>query len=209
MYIDICDGHGIFHDFFCEFGKTKIFVKKRPEGHGLVCHRAIKTVCQVIGIKDLYAKCEGSPNVPHVVKAFFLGLLNQKPYEKIAEEKGLHLVEFKKEYGDFPKVVGSPTKCRKEEDIKHNEIMDYTHFAMGGRLPLQRKSFPKFYESSYGYQLYLRKVERRRNHFQIKRDMLVEHGEMRSFLTDKYPEARPARLHADAAAAAAAKQSDE
>lgn len=117
---------GIFHDFYCHFGKTKIFVYRKPEGFGLVCHRAIKTVCEVLGIKDLYAKCEGSPNMQHVVKAFFLGLLNQKRYDQMAESKGLHLVEFRKEYGDFPKVVASPTKCRTEEDIRHDEIMDYT-----------------------------------------------------------------------------------
>lgn len=191
MHIEICEGHGIYHDFFCQFGKTKIFVQKKPEGYGLVCHRAIKAVCETVGIKDLYAKCEGSPTVQHVIKAFFLGLLSQKPYERIAEDKGLYLVEFKKETGDFPNVVASPTKCRTEDDIKHDEIMDYTQFAMDGKLALQRKKYPKFYENTYGYQVYLKKVERRRNHWQIKKDMLVEHGEMRSFLTDKYPESKP------------------
>lgn len=195
MYIELCEGHGIFHDFYCAFGKTKVFVQKKPEGFGLVCHRAIKTICEVVGIKDLYAKVEGAPNVQHVVKAFFLGLLNQKHYDQIAEEKGLHLVEFKKENGDFPKVVASPSKCRTEDDIRHDEIMDYTQFAMDGKLVLKKKKFPKFYESSYGYQLYLKKFEKRKNHMQIKREMLAEHGEVRSFLTETYPEARPAKLH--------------
>lgn len=201
MYIELCEGHGIFHDFYCHFGKTKIFVQKKPEGYGLVCHRAIKTICQVVGIKDLYAKCEGSPTLQHVVKAFFLGLLSQKPYEQISESKGLHLVEFKKENGDFPNVVASPTKCRTEEDIKYDEVMDYTQFAMDGKLALKRKKFPKFYESSYGYKVYEKKMEKRRNHFQIKKEMLVEHGEMKSFLTDKYPEARPSRMHEERARA--------
>lgn len=203
MYIEVCEGHGIFHDFFCQFGKTKIFVYKKPEGFGLVCHRAIKTICETVGIKDLYAKCEGSPTVQHVVKAFFLGLLSQKPYQKIAEAKGLHLVEFRKDNGGFPKVVASPTKCRTEDDIKHDEVMDYTQFAMDGKLALRRKKFPKFYENTYGYQLYLKKCEKRRNHADIRRDMLVEHGELRSFLTEKYPEARPSSL------SKTGKQSDE
>ena len=193
MHIELCEGHGIFHDFFCQFGKTKIFVQKKPEGYGLHCHRAIKTICEVVGIKDLYAKCEGSPTLQHVVKAFFLGLLRQKPYERLAETKGLHLVEFKKECGDFPKVVASPTKCRTEEDIKVDEIMDFTQYAIDGKLALKRKKFPAFYESSYGYQVYLKKLEKRRNHFQIKKEMLRDYGEMKSFLTDQYPEASPAK----------------
>jgi small subunit ribosomal protein S5 len=67
----------VYHDFFCQFGKTKIFVTKKPEGFGLVCHRAIKTTCEVIGIKDLYAKIEGPTNLQHIIKAFFIGLLQQ------------------------------------------------------------------------------------------------------------------------------------
>jgi ribosomal protein S5 len=67
----------VYHDFFCQFGKTKIFVTKKPEGYGLVCHRAIKTSCEVIGIKDLYAKVEGPTNLQHIVKAFLIGLLQQ------------------------------------------------------------------------------------------------------------------------------------
>lgn len=191
MHIDLCDGHTVYHDYFCEFGLTKIYVYKRPEGFGLVCHRAIKTICEVVGIKNLYAKIEGAKSVQHITKAFFLGLLQQKHYDEIAEKKGLHLVEFRKEFGDFPKVVASPSKCRTEDEVKFDEVMDYTQFMMDGKMVLKKKKFPRFYESYYSYQLYLKKLEKRRNHFKIRKDMLVEHGEYRSFLTDKYPEARP------------------
>lgn len=68
----------VLHDFFCQFGKSKIFVQKKPEGHGLVCHRVIREVCKAVGIKDIYAKVEGSTkNVQHVAKAFMMGLLQQ------------------------------------------------------------------------------------------------------------------------------------
>lgn len=46
-------------------------------GYGLVCHRAIRTVCEVLGIKDLYAKVEGSINVQNITKALFDGLSKQ------------------------------------------------------------------------------------------------------------------------------------
>lgn len=48
-----------------------------PKDTGLLCHRVIKAICEAIGIKDLYAKVEGSKNVTHVIKAFFLGLIKQ------------------------------------------------------------------------------------------------------------------------------------
>ena len=65
------------HDFFTQFGITKIFVKKMPEGSGLICHRAIAAICKVVGIKDIYAKIEGAINVQSITKAFFLGLIRQ------------------------------------------------------------------------------------------------------------------------------------
>lgn len=68
----------VLHDFFTQFGSTKIFVEKKPEGYSLVCHRAIREICKAVGIKDIYAKVEGTTkNVQHVTKAFLVGLLNQ------------------------------------------------------------------------------------------------------------------------------------
>ena len=47
-------------------------------GHGLVCHRAIKAICELAGIEDLYCKVEGRPkNYMSLTKAFFIGLVNQ------------------------------------------------------------------------------------------------------------------------------------
>jgi len=34
-------------------------------------------MCEVIGIKNLYAKIEGAKNINHIMKAFFLGLIKQ------------------------------------------------------------------------------------------------------------------------------------
>jgi small subunit ribosomal protein S5 len=44
----------------------------------------------------------------------------------LAEEKKLHVVEFRKENDYFPTVVASPPTCRTQEEIKPNEVMDYT-----------------------------------------------------------------------------------
>ncbi|GLH01531.1 28S ribosomal protein S5, mitochondrial [Gryllus bimaculatus] len=152
VFVDIYKNHTVYHDFFCQFGKTKIFVQKKPEGYGLHCHRAIKTMCEVIGIKDLHAKIEGPTNLGHIIKAFFLGLVQQKTHKALAEEKKLHLVEFRKENGNYPEVVASPTKCRSPEEIPAEEVLDYT---------------------------------------QVRLHLMSEYGEIRSFLTDKYPECKP------------------
>uniref|UniRef100_A0A1B0D0K6 Small ribosomal subunit protein uS5m n=1 Tax=Phlebotomus papatasi TaxID=29031 RepID=A0A1B0D0K6_PHLPP len=191
IHVDICNGHTVFHDIFCQFGATKIFIKRKPEGYGLVCQRAIKTICQVIGIKDLYAKIEGSRNLQHIVKAFFIGLLKQKTHQQLAEEKGLHVVEFRKDQGNFPTVVASPTKCRTENEIPSNEILDFTQYGLDGKIVLKKKKYPPFYVGTYGHNKYLKKQENVRGHFETIIDMKVHHGEIRSFLTDKHPECKP------------------
>lgn len=191
MHIELCDNHTVFHDFFCAFGKTKIFVSKKPEGYGLVCHRAIATICKVVGIKNLHAKIEGSTNLQNIVKAFFIGLLQQKTHQQLAEEKKLHVVEFRKENGNMPHVVASPHIVRKPEEIPSTENLDFTQYVLGNRIVLKKKKFPPFYHGTRGHDLYLKKRENLRNQDKVRRDMLVHYGEQRSFLTEKYPECRP------------------
>lgn len=190
MNIEICNGHTVMHDFFCQFGLTKIYVTKKPHGHGLICHRAIKTICEVVGIKDLHAKVEGATGVQHVTKAFFLGLLQQRTHNEIAEEKGLHLVELSSENDNFPKVIASPTKCRTTDEIPSNEIMDFTQYMMNGKIIYKKKRFPPFYTKHRSWELYCRRQEQVRNHDKVKLDMCVNYGEVSSFYTEKYPECR-------------------
>nr|CAD7199852.1 unnamed protein product [Timema douglasi] len=194
MYIECYNEHTVFHDFFTQFGKTKVFVNKKPEGHGLVCHRAIKTICEVLGIKDLYAKIEGPTNLQHIVKAFFLGLLQQKTHEQLAEEKGLHVVEFRKEEDYFPTVVASPSLIRSQDQIPPDEVLDFTQHVLGDRVVLKRKKFPPFYTKLPSWENHLMKMEKIRNHDKVRLHMLAEYGEIRSFLTEKYPECRPAKF---------------
>lgn len=190
MNIEIYNGHTVMHDFFCQFGLTKIYVTKKPKGHGLICHRAIKTICEVVGIKDLHAKVEGATGVQHVTKAFFLGLLQQRTHDEIAEEKGLHLVELRSENDNFPKVIASPNTCRKADDIPSNEIMDFTQYMMNGKIIYKRKKFPPFYTKHRSWEIYCRRQEQIRNHDKVRVDMCVNYGEVRSFFTEKYPECR-------------------
>lgn len=191
MNIQICNGHTVMHDFFCQFGLTKIYVTRKPRGYGLVCHRAIKTICEVVGIKDLHAKIEGATGVQHITKAFFLGLLQQRTHAEIAEEKGLHLVEINSVNGYFPKVLASPTKCRTAEEIPNNESMDLTEHVMNGKIVLRKKKRPPFYTKHRSWDLYCRRMEQVRNHDKVKLDLCVHYGEVRSFYTDKYPECKP------------------
>nr|CAG4648655.1 EOG090X0689 [Polyphemus pediculus] len=186
IFVERYKEHTVLHDFYTQFAKTKIFVQKKPEGYGLVCHRAIRTICEVIGIKDLHAKVEGSSsNVQHITKAFMLGLIQQKNYSQIAEESKLNVVEFREERDNYPDVVAKPSEVKTTKTVNQT---DFNLFLMNGKVPSQKKKPPPFYYDSPSWKNHLSKTVRFRNHEQVRTNMRVEYGEIRSFLTDKYPE---------------------
>lgn len=83
-------------------------------GHGIVAHRCIKEICKLVGIKDIHVKCEGDvTNYRQVTRAFVLGLLRQRTYQELANEKQLHLVELREERFNYPEVCFSLRKYLK------------------------------------------------------------------------------------------------
>lgn len=62
---------------------------------------------------------------------------------------------------------------------------------MDGRIILQKKKFPPFYTKHKSWEIYLKKQEYLRNQDQVRRNLIAKYGELRSFLTDQYPECKP------------------
>ncbi|GFY76066.1 28S ribosomal protein S5, mitochondrial [Trichonephila inaurata madagascariensis] len=177
------DNNSVVHDFYSEFGAVKIFVQKQPEGYGLVCHRVLRAICEMIGIKDLYAKVEGpTKNYQCITKAFFIGLHRQKSLEEIANEKGLHLVEMKKSRDYFPVVVASPEKCRTEEEIGPTEQLDYRLHLLNGRVEAPRKKYEPFYFKFPSYIKEMKDRERQRNQRGVRIHLLGKYGALKSFI---------------------------
>ena len=182
---------------FTNFGETQITVLQKPPGYGIVAHRLITSVCELIGIKDLYAKIEGSMNYNHILKAFFLGLLRQRTHQELANEMGLHLVEFRRENYNFPKVVASPENglVRTKEEIQPNEILDFQVISFDGNKPLIKPKPRPFYEKLPSWEQRLKKVKPQEHHFQHRIDMLVQHGREQSQYTDVFPECKSLTDH--------------
>lgn len=128
------------------------------------------------------------------MKAFVLGLIRQKTHEQIAEEKQLHLVELCKENNNFPNVLASPTKCRTAAEVDKSEVLDWTQYCFDGKVIYNKKKFPPFYTSYYSYKIHCKKQEKLRGHQDVKLRLVARYGEIRSFLTDKYPECKPYKM---------------
>uniref|UniRef100_A0A4W6EYF3 Small ribosomal subunit protein uS5m n=1 Tax=Lates calcarifer TaxID=8187 RepID=A0A4W6EYF3_LATCA len=121
-YIDRYNNHTIYHDIESKFKRTTLRMKKQNEGYGLHCHRAIITLCRLIGIKDMYCKVEGSVNYLNITRALFTGLANQETHQTLANKKKLHVVEFQEHRGPLPVVVASPTERARPNPEPEDEI---------------------------------------------------------------------------------------
>ncbi|XP_031843361.1 mitochondrial ribosomal protein S5 isoform X2 [Nomia melanderi] len=193
MYFQRYNDHTVLNDFFTQFGRTKIFVRQMPQGSGIISHRIIRVICEALGIKDMYAKVEGCTNPQHIIKAFLVGLLKQKPYQRMADEKRLHLVELRRENGYYPKILASPEKPRTKSELTKNEIIDFKQYVMNGKIVLRKKPRPSPFSNHPNYVRHLRKAERQRGQDDVRLRLRAEYGELRSFLFEKYPEARAPR----------------
>ncbi|KAM6956236.1 small ribosomal subunit protein uS5m [Aplochiton taeniatus] len=107
-YIERYNDHTIYHDIDSTVKKTTLRMKKQSRGYGLHCHRAVITICKLIGLKDMYAKVEGSVNLLNVTKALFTGLANQETHQVLSDKKQLNVVEFQSERGPLPLLVARP-----------------------------------------------------------------------------------------------------
>jgi len=189
--VPLYENRTVYHDFFSNFGRTKIMVLQKPPGHGIVAQRVIKSICELIGIKDLEAIVDSSTsNYLHITKAFFLGLMRQRTHQELANEKRLHLVEFRDENDNFPMVVATPDngEVRTEDEIPPTEILDFETISFDGQLPFYRKERPIFWTKTDLYKRSLKKKRPFRHHADQRLQMMVDQGRIASHLTDKFPE---------------------
>lgn len=191
------DGDTLSHDFVSQYRYVKVFAYKKPEGYGIVAHRCIKAICEVIGIRNIYCKVEGPTyNYVDITKAFFLGLCEQKSFQEMADEKKLHVVELKPETDYYPRVVASPSDgvVRKEAEIDAEEVTDFRMYLNNGQvIEIKPQKYPDYIRTQ-GYVKYLTqwyKVKRNRQEARVY--LRAKYGQLDSFLTVREKEERAKR----------------
>jgi len=143
QYIDLYDGHTVYHNFQVSQGGVKMFVEKQPKGYGLRCHRIIKLLCEMIGISDLRCKMEGTTNPQSMVKGFIKGLMEQETHQRLADRKQLHVVEYRNEMDDIPVVVASPSSGRTiTEPITDENFSFENMYYADGKIVLKKHRNP-------------------------------------------------------------------
>jgi small subunit ribosomal protein S5 len=81
-------GTTLQHQIVSRHGASKVFMKPASEGTGIIAGSAMRAVFEVMGIRNVLAKCIGSANPINVVRATINGLMAMASPEAIAEKRG-------------------------------------------------------------------------------------------------------------------------
>ena len=73
------------HEVVGIFGKSKVLVMPARKGTGIIAGGPVRSVLELVGIKNVTAKSLGSNNPKNVVEAMIEALLSLRTLEKIAE----------------------------------------------------------------------------------------------------------------------------
>ncbi len=74
-------------------GAAKVFMQPASEGTGIIAGGAMRAVFEVLGVRNVLAKCNGSRNPINVVRATLNGLTEMNSPEYIAAKRGKKVEE--------------------------------------------------------------------------------------------------------------------
>ena len=87
VYIELKDGT-LQHEVVGYHGAAKVFMKPASNGTGVIAGGAMRAVFDVLGVKNILAKCIKSTNPGNVVRATINGLRHMYSPEKVAAKRG-------------------------------------------------------------------------------------------------------------------------
>jgi len=75
------------------YGAAKVYMQPASEGTGIIAGGAMRAVFEVVGVRDVLAKCIGTNNPINVVRATMVGLASMSSPETVAAKRGKKLEE--------------------------------------------------------------------------------------------------------------------
>ncbi|MEN8107181.1 MAG: 30S ribosomal protein S5 [Pseudomonadota bacterium] len=74
-------------------GAAKVYMQPASEGTGIIAGGAMRAVLEVVGVRDVLAKCIGSNNPINVLRATMKGLADMSSPEDVAARRGKSVSE--------------------------------------------------------------------------------------------------------------------
>lgn len=89
--IPLRDGRTIHHISEAKSGSGKVLIRPAPPGTGVIAGGIMRSVFELLGIRDVVAKSLGSTNPHNMIKATLTALQNSFPPRVIAEKRGMKI----------------------------------------------------------------------------------------------------------------------
>lgn len=83
------EGSTLQYAIMARHGAARVYMHPASEGTGIIAGGPMRAVFEVLGVKDVFAKCIGSNNPINVVRATILGLTKMRSENQIAAKRGL------------------------------------------------------------------------------------------------------------------------
>ena len=91
--IPLKDGRTLHHDIYSKNGSGKVLMRSAPTGTGIIAGGAMRAVLELVGIKNVLAKCYGSTNPVNVVRATINALNMMESPDTVASRRGKKVEE--------------------------------------------------------------------------------------------------------------------
>ena len=95
------NGDTIYHAITAKHSATKVFMQPAVQGTGIIAGGGMRAVFEVLGVKNVLAKCIGSSNPINVVRATIKGLTSIYSPEYVSEKRGIPLERLHEVLDDY------------------------------------------------------------------------------------------------------------
>jgi len=86
-------GSTLQHPVKARHGAARVYMQPASDGTGIIAGGAMRAVFEVVGVKDVLAKCIGSRNPLNVVQATIQGLAEMSSPDAVAAKRGKSVEE--------------------------------------------------------------------------------------------------------------------
>ena len=82
------NGNTLWYPITARHGASTIYMQPASEGTGVIAGATMRAVLEAVGVRNVLAKCYGSPSPINVVRATYKGLCNMRSPGVVAAKRG-------------------------------------------------------------------------------------------------------------------------
>ena len=102
--VQLREGRTLHHDMEGRHGAGKVIMRTAPEGTGIIAGGPMRAVFEMLGIKDVVAKSQGSQNPYNMIRATIDGLRKEASPRSVAARRGKKVADILPKRDEAPEA---------------------------------------------------------------------------------------------------------